>query len=177
VAKADTWTMAGTGSMSEDELLTIFLNSNYKLKMKYQPRRGGGEVAKLLADGAVQSTVNNPGEIGSYHAARLVKPLAVFSKRRLPQYADTPTFWELGLELEYLMQRGVAGPPGMSSDAADYYSAVFEKMFHSPEWQGYRQRVGLLGGFLSGPALRDYWRSQLELHAGMLEAAKVVRTR
>lgn len=171
-AKADNWTMAGTGSMSEDELLTIMLNSAYKLRMKYLPKGGGGEVARLLAEGAVHSTVNNPGEISSHYKARLVKPLAVFTKERLPQFADTPTFWELGLEIEYLMQRGVAGPPRMSDDAVDYYSGVFERFFNSKDWQDYKERAGLMGEFLTGPALREYWRSQLQVHRWMLEVAR-----
>jgi putative tricarboxylic transport membrane protein len=177
VAKADNWTMAGTGSMQEDELLTIMLNFVFKLDMKYLAREGGGEVAKLLADKIVQSTVNNPAEISSHHAARRVKPIAAFTKDRLPQYAGTPTFWELGLELEYLMQRGVAGPPRMSDDAADYYSAVFEKVFKLPEWQSYKERAGLLGDFLTGPPLRQYWHAQLELHGRMLEIAGAARKR
>ena len=172
VAKNDAWTMAGTGSMAEDELLTIFLNSALKVQMKYLPRGGGGEVARLLAEGNVQSTVNNPGEINTYYKARLVKPLAIFTRKRLPRYADTPTFWELGLELEYLMQRGVAGPPRMSRDAVDYYSEVFERVFSLPEWQAYRASNGLTGEFLSGPPLREYWRSQLGLHSWMLEVAR-----
>jgi len=175
VGKADNWTMAGTGSMSEDELLTIFLNSALSLRMKYQPRGGGGEVARLLAEGTVQSTVNNPGEIDSHYKARLVKPLAIFTRERLPQYADTPTFWELGLEIEYLMQRGVAGPPRMSGDAVDYYSVVFERVFNLPEWQDYKERNVLLGEFLSGPALREYWRSQLQVHKWMLGVAQSLK--
>ena len=75
VNNAGKWTMAGTGSMQEDELLTILLNSVLKVEMRYQPVGGGGEVARLLADGFVQSTVNNPGEISNFHAARRVKPI------------------------------------------------------------------------------------------------------
>src|SRR5262245_22330062 len=176
-AKADKWTMAGTGTMQEDELLTIVLNFVFKIDMRYLAREGGGEVAKLLADKAVQSTVNNPAEIHNYHMVRRVKPIAAFTKDRLRQYADTPTFWELGLELEYLMQRGVAGPLRMSDDAADYYSAVFEKVFKSPEWQNYMERAGLLGDFLTGAPLRQYWHAQLELHGRMLEIARAARKR
>jgi len=63
----------------------------------------------------------------------------------------------------------------MSSDAVDFYSAVFEKVFHTAEWQDYRQRTGLLGDFLSGPALRDYWRAQLGVHGRLLEVAQALR--
>jgi putative tricarboxylic transport membrane protein len=173
--KADTWTMAGTGTMQEDELLTIMLNFVFKIDMKYHAREGGGEVARLLAEKAVQSTVNNPAEIEVYHTARRVKPIAAFTKERLPQYANTPTFWELGLELEYLMQRGVAGAPRMSYDAADFYAGVFEKVFNSPEWQSYKDRAGLLGEFLTGRPLRQYWQAQLELHGRVLEVARALR--
>jgi tripartite-type tricarboxylate transporter receptor subunit TctC len=173
--KADSWTMAGTGSMQEDELLTLMLNAVFRLDMKYHPREGGGDVAKLLAEKAVQSTVNNPAEIQAHHSARRVKPIAAFTRERLAQYPDTPTFWELGLELEYLMQRGVAGPPSMSHDAADFYSAVFEKVFQSPDWQSYKKRAGLLGEFLSGRPLREYWQAQLEIHGRLLEVARAAR--
>jgi tripartite-type tricarboxylate transporter receptor subunit TctC len=174
-ARSERWTMAGTGSMAEDELLTIFLNSALKLRMSYLPKGGGGEVARLLADGTVQSTVNNPGEINALYKKGLVKPLAIFTRKRLGRYADTPTFWELGLEIEYLMQRGVAGPPRMSYDAVDYYTGVFERVFNLPEWQAYRENNGLTGAFLSGRPLREYWRSQLELHKWMLGVAETLR--
>jgi tripartite-type tricarboxylate transporter receptor subunit TctC len=95
VAKTDKWTMAGTGSMAEDELLTIFLNSALKLQMKYLPRGGGGEVARMLAEGAAQSTVNNPGEINTT-TRRAWSSRYRLNTQRLPHY-DTPTFWELGL--------------------------------------------------------------------------------
>jgi tripartite-type tricarboxylate transporter receptor subunit TctC len=171
VARNGEWTMAGTGSMAEDELLTIFLNSALKVRMKYLPKGGGGEVARLLAEGTVQSSVNNPGEINALYKQRLVKPLAIFTRQRMPRYADTPTFWELGFEIEYLMQRGVAGPPRMSYDAVDYYTGVFERVFDLPEWRAYRESNALTGAFLSGRPLREYWRSQLELHRWMLGVA------
>jgi putative tricarboxylic transport membrane protein len=174
VTKSDLWTMAGTGSMTEDELLTIFLNYFYKLGMEYRPQDGGGQVARLLADKAVDSTLNNPGEIQSYHMARRVKPIAAFTKHRLPQYASTPTFWELGLELEYSIGRGVAGSPNMRREAVAFYSSVFEKVFNLPEWQDYRKRVGLVGEFKTGDPLQQYWRDQLELHRKMLEVAAVL---
>jgi tripartite-type tricarboxylate transporter receptor subunit TctC len=69
------------------------------------------------------------------------------------------------------MQRG-GRAPRMSSDAIDYYSAVFERVFNLPEWQTYKQRNGLTGEFLSGPPLREYWRGQLKMHGWMLEVAR-----
>jgi len=175
VQKVDDWTMAGTGSMSEDELLTIFLNHFYKLSMNYRPEQGGGAVARLLADGVVDSTVNNPGEIHAYHMAGRAKPLAAFTKNRLRQYPDIPTFWELGLKLEYLMQRSVAGPPNMSDQASRFYTALFTKLFATEDWRSYRNRFGLVGDFATGVSLREYWRAELELHRRMLGIATILK--
>ena len=52
-----------------------------------------------------------------------------------------------------------------------FYSSVFEEVFNLPEWQDYRKRVGLVGEFMTGDPLAQYWRDQLELHRKMLEVA------
>ncbi|MGI9424492.1 MAG: Bug family tripartite tricarboxylate transporter substrate binding protein [Hyphomicrobiaceae bacterium] len=163
-ADLEDWTMAGTGSNTEDELLTSFLNYHYRMNMRYQPLPGGGRVARLLSKRAVNSSVNNPSEILKYYAEKKVRPLAVFTRKRLPQFPDTPTFWEHGLKFEYLMQRGVAGPPGMSDEAVGFYASVFKRVFSSAQWQSFRKRNSLVGPFLSGQALRQYWNEQTLLH-------------
>ncbi len=168
------WTMAGTGTHSEDELLTSFLNFYYKLAMEYQPHSGGGKVARLLSEHRVNSTVNNPGEMHRYLVAGKTKPIAAFTQKRLPQFANVPTFWELGLKFEYLMQRGVAGPPAMSEKAARYYTGIFRKVFDDPNWQNYRKRVGLVGEFKSGEQLRTYWSYQIQLHKRMIELVQTI---
>src|SRR5262245_44152203 len=58
--KGKNWLMAGTGSASEDYLLTVFLNEEFGLSMSYKAFEGGGEVAKELIAGKADSTVNNP---------------------------------------------------------------------------------------------------------------------
>ena len=161
--------MAGTGSNSEDELLTRFLNYYYRINMRYRAQSGGGKVARLLSKRVVNSSLNNPAEIAKYSSTGQVKPLAVFTKERLPQYANVPTFWELGLKFEYLMQRSVAGPPGMSDEAGRFYSEVFKRVFDLAKWQDYRKRNGLVGAFLSGEPLRQFWQEQTSVHKQMLE--------
>ncbi|MDH5188811.1 MAG: tripartite tricarboxylate transporter substrate-binding protein, partial [Rhodospirillaceae bacterium] len=55
--KEGEWLMGGTGSGSEDNIITDYLNQAYGLKIKYIPYKGGGDVAKALAGGHIQSTV------------------------------------------------------------------------------------------------------------------------
>jgi putative tricarboxylic transport membrane protein len=163
------WVMAGTGRAQEDELLTRWLNKTFGLEMRYVPFKGGGDVAKQLAGGHVNSTVNNPSEaLGFYEAGTLV-PIAAFTPERLPQFPDTPTFKELGHDHSYFMQRSVVGTPDMSADATAYYQDLFKKVYDTSEWQNYMKSKSLRGEFLTGDALMDYWKEQLQLHEKLLK--------
>ena len=167
-AAGNNWVMAGTGKLQEDQLLTDFLNAAYGLNMKYVPYKGGGKVAKQLAGNHANSTVNNPSEQEGFYKAGTTVALAAFTDNRLEMFPDAPTFKEKGKDFVYYMQRSVVGAPGMSADAQAYYSALFTKVFNSPEWQEYRKKKSLQGELLSGSALMDYWMKERDIHREML---------
>ena len=170
-AKADgnQWIMGGTGKAQEDELLTEFLNNNFGLKIKYVPYKGGGEVAKQLAGKHINSSVNNPSEALGFYESGDVVPIVSFTAERLPLFPDVPTVKEQGTDFSYGMQRAVVGAPGMSADALGYYQALFQKVYDSEKWQGYRKKQSLFGEFLSGDPLKTYWDQQRERHRKMLK--------
>ncbi len=168
-AKGNNWIMAGTGKGQEDQLLTSFLNTGYGLNMKYVPYKGGGRVAKELAGKNADSTVNNPSEqLGFYQAGKTI-PLAAFTPTRLPLFKEAPTFKELGKDFVYFMQRSVVGAPGMSKEAEAFYRNVFAQVNASDEWQSYMTKKSLLGGFLTGKALKNYWAKEKAIHKVMLK--------
>ena len=167
-AAGSKWTMAGTGKGQEDEILTDFLNSNFGLKIKYIPFKGGGTVAKELAGNQVNSTVNNPSEALGFYQAGTVVPLVTFTKDPLPEFKGVPTMKQEGKDFAYYMQRAVVGAPGMSADAAAYYQGVFKKVFESPEWQGYLKKYSLLGNWIGPDEMKAYWKEQIARHKTLL---------
>ncbi len=168
-AKGSDWIMAGTGKGQEDQLLTSFLNSGYGLDMKYVPYKGGGRVAKELAGKNADSTVNNPSEQLGFWEAGKTRPLAAFTAQRLKVFKDVPTFRELGKDYVYYMQRSVVGAPGMSKEAEAFYRGVFARVYASDEWQAYMAKKSLLGGFLTGAALKKYWTGERATHEQILK--------
>jgi len=174
-AKGSSWIMAGTGKNSEDNLLTDFLNTAYGLDMKYVPYKGGGKVAKELAGKNADSTVNNPSEQLGFYEAGTTKALAAFTDDRLPLFPDAPTFKELGSDMVYYMQRTVVGAPGMSAEAAAYYTDLFTKVFNSAKWQEYRTKKSLQGDLLTGDALMSYWIKERDIHEGMLRKMGAIK--
>ena len=169
------WVMGGTGSNSEDNIITDFLNTNYGLSMKYIPYKGGGAVAKDVAGKQINSSVNNPSEaIGFWQSGDMV-PLVAFTDERLPMFPEVPTLREKGGEFSYFMQRSVVGAPGMSEEARAYYTELFTKVYNSEDWQAYKSKKSLMGDLMSGDQLSDYWRAQRDNHEQILRSSGAIR--
>ena len=169
------WVMGGTGSNSEDNIITDFLNTNYGLSMKYIPYKGGGAVAKDVAGKQINSSVNNPSEaIGFWQSGDMV-PLVAFTNERLPMFPEVPTLREKGGEFSYFMQRSVVGAPGMSEEARAYYTELFTKVYNSEDWQAYKSKKSLMGDLMSGEQLSDYWRDQRDNHEQILRSSGAIR--
>ena len=169
------WVMGGTGSNSEDNIITDFLNTNYGLSMKYIPYKGGGAVAKDVAGKQINSSVNNPSEaIGFWQSGDMV-PLVAFTNERLPMFPEVPTLREKGGEFSYFMQRSVVGAPGMSEEARAYYTELFTKVYNSEDWQTYKSKKSLMGDLMSGDQLSDYWRDQRDNHEQILRSSGAIR--
>jgi putative tricarboxylic transport membrane protein len=95
--------------------------------MTYIPYKGGGEVAVQLVGKHVDSTVNNPIEAVAQWRAGQLKPLCVFDAQSCRQgqdrrraWGDIPTCKSQGLDIEYLMLRGVFMTPGATPDQVAY---------------------------------------------------------
>ena len=169
------WVMGGTGSNSEDNIITDFLNTNYSLSMKYIPYKGGGAVAKDVAGKQINSSVNNPSEaIGFWQSGDMV-PLVAFTNERLPMFPEVPTLREKGGEFSYFMQRSVVGAPGMSEEARAYYTELFTKVYNSEDSQAYKSKKSLMGDLMSGDQLSDYWRNQRDNHEQILRSSGAIR--
>lgn len=173
--RGNKWVMGGTGKNSEDNIITDFLNENYDLEIKYIPYKGGGAVAKDLAGKQIQSSVNNPSEALGFYESGDVIPLVAFTNETLPLFPDVPTLKETGGDFSYFMQRAVVGAPGMSDEAQAYYTGLFAKVYTSEEWQKYKKDKSLMGDFMSGKDLREYWATQNARHEKILKESGAIK--
>jgi len=175
--RGNKWVMGGTGKNSEDNIITDHLNEAYGLDIKYIPYKGGGAVAKDLAGKQIQSSVNNPSEALGFYESGDVVPIVAFTNERLPMFPDTPTLNEVSDEEDfaYFMQRSVVGAPGMSDEAQAYYTDLFTKVFESDDWQKYKNDKSLMGEFMSGDDLTEYWGEQIDNHKTILKASGAIK--
>ena len=165
------WKVGGTGSGQEDSILTAMMEKEFGYKVTYIPFPGGGTVAKNLIGKHIDSTVNNPAEQNEFYRAGQSKPLVQFTGERMAAYPDIPTAKELGVDIEYYMQRSINGPPGMSKEAQEWYINLFETLYRSEEWQKFCVEDGLdCTEWVAGDDLAAFHRAQLKRHQELIEA-------
>lgn len=165
------WKVGGTGSGQEDSVLTAMMENAFDYKVTYIPFPGGGTVAKNLVGNQIDSTVNNPSEQMEFWRAGNSKPLVQFTGERMAAFPDVPTAKELGVDIEYYMQRSVNGPPGMDPEAVEFYTNLFQTLFDSAEWQDFCVSDGLTcDAMMNGAELANFHATQKEAHVALIQA-------
>jgi tripartite-type tricarboxylate transporter receptor subunit TctC len=172
--------MGGTGSKQEDQIITVALEKAVGKKLTYIPFKGGGDVAVQLVGKHVDSTVNNPIEAIAHWRAGSVRPLCVFDSKPMPypnkittsmSWQDVPTCKSQGLDVEYLMLRGIFMPAGVPKEAVDYYIDVFKKVRALPEWKKFEEDAAFNDTFMTGPQFVDWLKKAEDTHKSLMQEA------
>ncbi|HLB16086.1 MAG TPA: tripartite tricarboxylate transporter substrate binding protein [Burkholderiales bacterium] len=172
--------MAGTGSKQEDQIITVALEKQTGTKFIYVPFKGGGDVATQLVGKHVDSTVNNPIEAVAQWRGGKLRPLCVFDSKRLiykgkvtdkMAWNDIPTCKEAGVDMEYLMLRGIFMPGGVTDAQRDYYIGLFNKVRETPEWKEFMERGAFNQTALTGNAYRDWVAKEEQRHRELMKDA------
>jgi tripartite-type tricarboxylate transporter receptor subunit TctC len=179
-AGPDKMKMGGTGSKQEDQIITVNIEKQTGAKFRYVPYRGGGEVATQLVGKHIDSTVNNPIEAVAQWRAGSVRPLCVFDSKRMPYpekvtkdmaWSDIPTCKESGLDVEYLMLRGIFMPGGASDEQVKYYVDVLDKVKQTPEWKKFLQDGAYNPTSMTGNAYAEWVAQNERLHENLMKEA------
>ena len=172
--------MAGTGSKQEDQIITVAVEKQTGAKFIYIPFKGGGDVAVQLVGKHADSTVNNPIEAVAQWRGGKLRPLCVFDLQRMPYPAkvtdkmswhDVPTCKEQGLDVEYLMLRGIFMPGDVKQDAVDYYIGVFKKVRETPEWKAFMEQGAFNQTALAGKEYAEWVAKEEARHIALMKSA------
>lgn len=181
---ANDFKMAGTGSKQEDQIITAAIEQSTGGKLVYVPYKGGGDVAAQLVGGHVTSSVNNPIEAVAHWRGGKLRPLCVFDNQPMPytepvadgkSWADIATCKSQGLDVEYLMLRGIFMPPGVKPDQTQFYIDLFNKVRETPEWKDFMSKGAFNTTFLTGEEYTK-WVSDAEArHQDLMTKAGFVK--
>jgi putative tricarboxylic transport membrane protein len=172
--------MGGTGSKQEDQIITVAIEKVTGNKFTYIPYKGGGEVAVQLVGGHVDSTVNNPIEAVAQWRGGKLRPLCVFDGKPLAYtdkvtsdkaWSDIPTCKSQGLNMEYLMLRGIFTTPKATKEQVDYYIALLRKVRETPEWKDLMKNGAFNQTFMTGADYAKWVDGEEKRHQALMKDA------
>jgi putative tricarboxylic transport membrane protein len=172
--------MGGTGSKQEDQIITVAMEKAIGSKFTYIPYKGGGEVAVQLVGQHVDSTVNNPIEAVAQWRGGKVRPLCVFDSKPMAydevvadgkSWKDIPTCKSQGLDIEYVMLRGIFMSPKATKDQIDYYVELFKKIRATPEWQDLMKSGAFNTTFMTGGDYAGWVGTEEKRHETLMKEA------
>lgn len=179
-APAGSVKMGGTGSKQEDQIITVAVEKATGTKFTYIPYKGGGEVAVQLVGNHVDSTVNNPIEAVAQWRGGKLRPLCVFDGKQMDYdeviadgkaWKDIPTCKSQGLDMEYLMLRGIFMSPKATKDQVEYYIDLFKKVRATPEWQDFMKSGAFNTTFLTGADYAKWVETEEKRHETLMKEA------
>ncbi|WP_144299498.1 Bug family tripartite tricarboxylate transporter substrate binding protein [Elioraea rosea] len=185
-ARANRLRIGGTGSRQEDQIIAAAITKATGVNFTYIPYQGGGAVAVALVGKHVEATVNNPIEAVTHWRAGALRPLCVFDGRRLPvtekmtetqAWSDISTCAESGLDVEYLMLRGIFMAPGVSQAQVAYYIGLLERVRATPEWQELMRQGAFNTTTLTGEEFKAWLTREEERHRTLMTEAGFVASR
>ena len=172
--------MGGTGSKSEDQIITVSIEKATGSKFTYIPFKGGGDVAVQLVGNHIDSTVNNPIEAVAQWRAGKLRALCVFDDTRMPykekvtdtqSWFDVPTCKEAGVSTDYVMLRGIFMAPGVTQEQVDFYVELFKKVRATPEWKKFMVDGAFNQTFMTGQDFKSWLTANEALHKQLMTEA------
>jgi tripartite-type tricarboxylate transporter receptor subunit TctC len=172
--------MGGTGSKQEDQIITVAIEKATGTKFTYIPFKGGGDVAVQLVGKHTDSSVNNPIEAVAQWRAGALRPLCVFDDERMPYKAkvtesmswnDIPSCKQAGVNVDYLMLRGIFMPAEVTKDQVDFYVDLFKKVRETAEWKKFMEDGAFNTTFMAGAEYAKWVENAEKTHVELMREA------
>lgn len=178
----ESFTLGGTGSKQEDQLIGVLVETAAARRIRYVPLKGGGDVARALAAGEVDLTVNNPIEAEALWREGKLRPLCVFDGRRLEytarlahgrSWSEIPTCMSQGIPAQYLMLRGLFAAPGVTPAQVGYYTRLLDRIAELPQWRDFMAQGAYRQTRLSGPEYVQWLEKAERFHRVLMRESKL----
>jgi putative tricarboxylic transport membrane protein len=124
--------------------------------------------------------VNNPIETVAQWRANSLRPLCVFDGKPLAytdkiasnmSWSDIPTCKSQGLDVEYLMLRGIFTVPGATKDRVAYYVDLLKKVRETPEWKTLMNEGAFNNTFMTGDDCAKWMDNEDKRHQALMKEA------
>jgi tripartite-type tricarboxylate transporter receptor subunit TctC len=165
---------ASQGMGSGGHLLGTMFQKVLGVPMIHVPYKGAGQAMPDVVAGRVDYIFASLASIKSYLDGSTVRPLAVTSRKRLPELPDLPTTAELGLAPVFLdIWFGIVGPAGMPPDLVTSVNGQVRKVLHAPDTVKRLAELGLYVETTSPEEYRELIRADIARLGEVVKGANI----
>jgi tripartite-type tricarboxylate transporter receptor subunit TctC len=132
----------------------LVLEKQAGVKLLHVPYKGAADSMNALLAGQVDSAFGAYEEMKAMVDAGRVRPIALFSRTRLPGLPTVPTMTEIGVPIVLDNMKGLMGPVGMPPAVVRYLHDHFRKAMQTAAWKDYVAKSGLTEDHAEGPAFQ-----------------------
>lgn len=169
----------GSGPGAVWHLAVLLPASKYGIppkRIKYISYDGNAEALTSVLGGNADVLSAASAAVAQYVEAGRIRVLAVNSPERLGgAFKHVPTLKELGIQADFVIWRGVFGPPQMSPEAKAYWLSAFEKLSKLDAWQKELDKRGWDADFKSGEAFKKNLDEQHKDIGDVLKALEMAK--
>ena len=174
-ASPDRISYGSAGNGGSAHLAGALLAVRSDTQMTHVPFRGNGPALTEVMAGRVSFMFYAMIGIQEYVAKGQLRPLAVSTAERSPDYPDVPTTREIGYPgfEDYTQGLGLVGPANIPAPVVEKLNAALRASLTKSETT---ERIRGLGGIVSASspaAYTDFLRQDLERWKRVIEAAKI----
>lgn len=171
-AKPGLFTYGSPGNGTHGHLLAELFKQLAGINITHVPYKGAsGAMVDLLAGqiDAVSTTLTTAGPLIRVNRARA---LAISAAARLPDYADVPTFRELGYpELVATIWFSLSGPAGLSPEIARRLNTEARRIMDLPEVRLRLRQEAIEAGALDPKAFTEFVAAEIKRWAPVVRAS------
>ena len=173
-ANPDKLKVSNPGIGSITHMTALIIAKEKGLEWKHVPYKGGGPSAQAVMSGESNMTINSFITLMPFASSGQVLGLAVTGKERLKNFADLPTFREVGLPLPDMGSfQGILTTSGTPPAVIQRLSDELRKILAQPDIQ---EKIAKQGGVIQSAKpddLRDWLQEYIEIYGAEIRAANI----
>lgn len=131
---------------------------------KVVPHDGGGPALIAILGGHIDVTGGFAAQSIPQVKAGKLRMLAVLDYKRDADFPDVPTAREEGVDVVYLMWRGILAPRGTPRPVIDRLAVAFKKMTEDKTVVNMLKSFGDAPNYLGPDEFGKHWREEYEMH-------------
>lgn len=167
--------MSNSGTGGDDWFNAVMIEKLAGAKFNNIPFEGDAPAWQAAAGNHVDANTNNLSTVTPLIKGGKLKPLAVYTEKRVAEFPDVPTLKELGIDLVVGSSRGYIAPKGTPKEVIDTLANAMEQVTKDPEFIKATKAANIEIQFLKGEENKKFLAAEKDRLKKIVDEMKLAQ--